>query len=186
MSDSKGQVRARARDFRNRLAVHPDMAEHAAQNFLNQFNPSVHTKIALYLSHGTEMDTYPLAELLWAMGCAVLLPVVHDDTRVMNFARWDKNSQLHKNKFGILEPHGCAAVLPDIVVVPLLAFDQSGIRLGQGGGYYDATLRHLRDNSTVIAVGYAYAAQAVLLALPREDHDEKLDFVVTEQRVFSF
>lgn len=75
---------------------------------------------------------------------------------------------------------------PDILVVPLVAFDQRGNRLGHGKGYFDATLKALRSYKSILAVGYAYAEQSVIFGLPKEAHDEKLDMVVTPQRVFDF
>jgi 5-formyltetrahydrofolate cyclo-ligase len=77
-------------------------------------------------------------------------------------------------------------IAPDILIVPLLAFDQTGNRMGYGQGHYDETIRLLRQEKEVLSVGLAYAEQAVLLALPTEPHDQKLDLVITPQRVFDF
>ena len=70
--------------------------------------------------------------------------------------------------------------------MPMLAFDRPGNRLGHGGGYYDTTLRALREKKKITAVGVAYAQQAVLFSLPVEDHDEKLDWIITEQNTHRF
>ena len=188
MSDEKQSIRARARNFRRKIDVHPDMAESAAQNFIDTFlNEDVNAVIAVYMRAGSELDCYPLVEQLWACGVTTLLPCIGND-RVLSFREWTKQTQLVQNKFDIAEPNAQSPMLnPTHIIVPLLAFDQQGYRLGQGGGYYDATIAAIRAQNTPCKfIGYAYAAQAVLLALPREDHDQKLDYVVTEQRVFSF
>ena len=78
------------------------------------------------------------------------------------------------------------ALLPDILLIPFLSFDRYGYRLGQGGGYYDATLAHLREEKDILAIGMGYAQQAVLFKLPAEDHDQKMDMVITPQNVHDF
>jgi 5-formyltetrahydrofolate cyclo-ligase len=93
---------------------------------------------------------------------------------------------LQRGTYGIPEPSkDWPLAYPKILLVPLLAFDSHGHRLGYGGGYYDRTLDFLRANSTVHAVGVAYAGQEVD-ALPREDHDHPLDAVITENGVREF
>ena len=90
------------------------------------------------------------------------------------------------NAFGIQEPPGDApAFAPAAVLVPVLAFDAEGFRLGYGGGYYDRTLAELRNRGDVLAIGIAYAGQETE-PLPREPHDQKLDMVVTEHGVRHF
>jgi len=83
--------------------------------------------------------------------------------------------------FGIQEPTAAAPVLrPDLLLVPLLAFDRSGHRLGYGGGFYDRTLRALRADGAVLAVGIAYAGQEVD-AVPVAEYDQPLNWIVTER-----
>ena len=183
----KQNLRHFARDHRNKIINHPDHADNAARIFCENFNDISNKTIALYVAIGSELDTYPLAELLWQKNINILLPVIHADSRILSFHAWNKNTELRNNKFEIPEPIDKVEIIPDILVIPLLAFDQKGMRLGMGGGYYDATILDLKSKChKLITVGYAYAEQAVLLALPREDHDQSLDFVVTPQRVFDF
>ena len=85
-----------------------------------------------------------------------------------------------------MEPQSNEAVEPDILIVPMLAFDRKGIRLGQGGGYYDATLETLRNKKTIQAIGVAYASQAVLFTLPAEAHDQKMDYILTPQGITDY
>ena len=186
MSEEKDFIRAEAMKHRQMLQVHPDWADQAAEQFINYVGLEENIVVALYYPKGKEIDTLPLAERLWEQGVRVALPVIQADGITLKFALWEKNSRLIEGAFGIPSPDAESFIEPDIVLVPLLIFDQRGHRLGYGKGYYDATLSVLRAGRTVMAVGYAYAEQACLFALPREDHDEKLDLVVTPQRVFDF
>ena len=91
-----------------------------------------------------------------------------------------EGDDLARNRYGILEPRSLVeSVQPNVLLVPLLAFDSDGTRLGQGGGYYDRTLANLRANGHIVAVGVAYAGQEVA-KLPNDTHDQRLDGVVTE------
>src|SRR6185503_17417551 len=101
---------------------------------------------------------------------------------------WKDGDPLAEGAFGIMQPSTDAPkwVDPDIVVVPLLAFDRRGYRLGYGSGYYDVTLAALRAKKKIVAVGLGYGQQAVLFNLPSEPHDEKLDWVITPQKAHSF
>ena len=186
MNEEKQAIRERALKFREELEPHPDMADEAAQNFFGAVKISPEQKVAVYFPLGHELDTLPLIEELWRRGNMCLLPVFGKEERHMKFAKWEKATKLSPATFDIPMPETPEFHDPDIVVVPVVAFDQKGNRVGFGKGYYDATLRELRERSQILAVGYAYAEQAVLMKLPTEDHDEKLDMVVTPQRVFDF
>jgi 5-formyltetrahydrofolate cyclo-ligase len=100
-------------------------------------------------------------------------------TRPLQFRRWSPGDPLRTVQWGIREPAEAAPVVePDVLLVPLLAFDRGGHRLGYGGGYYDRTLRALRSRRPVTAVGLAFAEQEVD-AVPHLDYDERLDWVLT-------
>lgn len=186
MNEEKQAIRERALKFREDLEPHPDMAELAAKNFFESVKLFSEQKVALYFPLGHELDTLPLAEELWRRGNVCLLPVFGKDDRHMKFAKWERDVKLFLSTFEIPMPDNPEFFDPDIVVVPVVAFDQKGNRLGFGKGYYDATLKTLREKSKILAIGYAYAEQAVLMKLPTEEHDEKLDMVITPQRVFDF
>lgn len=186
MTEEKEFIRAEAMKHRQMLQVHPDWADQAAAHFLDYVTVDPACVVALYYPKGKEMDTIPLAEKLWERGVRVALPVIESGSIGLKFSLWEKGAVLAEGVFGIPAPVKELFVEPDIIVVPLLIFDQRGHRLGYGKGYYDAALASLRSTKQVMAVGYAYAEQACLFALPREDHDQKLDLVVTPQRVFDF
>ena len=186
MSDQKEFIRAEALRHRQALQVDPAWAEQAADQFLSTLNVPPGSVVSVYYPKGKELDTLPLVETLWAKKIFCALPVMQPDAQTLKFAMWNQDTSLVEGSFGIPVPSDPHYVTPHIVVVPLLIFDQVGHRLGYGKGFYDVTLKHLRELRDITAVGYAYAEQACLFALPREDHDEKLDLVVTPQRVFDF
>jgi 5-formyltetrahydrofolate cyclo-ligase len=127
-----------------------------------------------------ELDARPALEALLARGHTVALPVVLAPRRPLQFREWRPEDPLHEGPFGVREPTLAATTrVPDVVLVPLLAFDPRGHRLGYGGGYYDRTLRVLREAGEVLAVGLALAAQEVA-ELPDEPWDERLDALITE------
>lgn len=136
--------------------------------------------VAGYWPKGDELDTGPLLEALDAAGYVCALPAVTGTDAVLAFRRWRRGDMLAAGRFGIMEPGAEAeTVTPAVVIAPLLAFDAAGYRLGYGAGYYDRTLRALRDDGTVTAVGIGFAAQAVA-AVPHDGADERLDWTITE------
>ncbi|MEL6790802.1 MAG: 5-formyltetrahydrofolate cyclo-ligase [Pseudomonadota bacterium] len=168
----------RAQAFANR----PDAAPHAARHFLEAIAPVPGSIVALYAATGTELATRPLAEALHDAGLFnTALPVVEKRDAPLIFRRFSPGMPLVKGAFGIETPPADAdAVIPTHVIVPLLAFSRDGARLGYGGGYYDRTLAHLRQNGPVVAIGYGFGAQEVD-AVPTGALDEPLDWIVTER-----
>jgi 5-formyltetrahydrofolate cyclo-ligase len=137
-----------------------------------------------FTSFRTEIDVIPLLARLAADGWVTALPVVAADGAPLAFRRWIPGEPTVPGRFGIPVPHAASAeLLPDVLLVPMLAFDRSGFRLGYGGGFYDRTVEWLRQAKSVIAVGIAYAAQEVA-AVPRGRYDQPLDWIVTELGAF--
>ena len=138
---------------------------------------------ALYGALGSEMDPAPLARALMVHGLDLALPVVVRRDAPLVFRRWRPGDPLELDQAGCPAPLDLAGeIIPDLIMVPLLAFDASGGRLGQGGGYYDRTLEALRAVERVppvAAVGLGYAAQE-MDNLPMDPHDQPLDGVLTE------
>ncbi len=136
--------------------------------------------VAGYWPVGDELDTRPLMAALDATGYVCALPVVTECDPALVFRRWRRDDALAAGRYGIMQPHaGAARITPDVVLTPLLAFDATGYRLGYGAGYYDRTLRRLRMEGNVTAIGICYAAQAVD-DVPHDGGDERLDWIVTE------
>ncbi len=138
--------------------------------------------VAGYWPLRQEIDVLPLLTRLRGRGCRIALPVVPGPRRPLTFRTWRAGTKLETGPFGTRHPGGGAAtVVPDLVLVPLLAFDRTGFRLGYGGGYYDRTLALLRKKrSRIVAFGVAYAGQEVA-AVPRDRFDQPLDGILTER-----
>ena len=186
---SKDTLRHEARRFRDRIDPSADNFESASDLFFAHIVPKVGQSVALYWPKGREFDPRIITERLLKEGIVCALPVMQDKARDLKFAVWDEGVSLVPGPYDILQPivdDKTKWVDPDIVIVPLLAFDRRGYRLGYGGGYYDVTLRALRAKKSIIAVGVGYAEQAVLFALPVEAHDERLDWVITQQKAHRF
>jgi 5-formyltetrahydrofolate cyclo-ligase len=144
------------------------------------------TVVAGYSPIRSECDPVPLMRSLAAKGAQLALPIVHAKDMELSFAEWRQGEQLIAGPFGILQPRlGAMALEPDIVLVPLAAFDRRCHRIGYGAGYYDRTLADLRKRKVVIAVGIAFAVQEVE-AIPFGEHDERLDLVLTEHATVDF
>ena len=136
--------------------------------------------MAGYWPIGEEVDPRPLLADLAKRGHPVALPRVVGEGEPLRFFRWRPGDDLETGPYGIGEPaRDKPEAHPELVLLPLLAFDSEGFRLGYGGGYYDRTLAALRNERAVEAVGIAYADQEVD-SLPGGDHDERLDWIVTE------
>lgn len=128
-----------------------------------------------------ELDPRPLMEALAARGAALALPVVVAPDAPLAFRGWSPGDRLESGPHGTAHPTPAAPLLvPTLLLVPLLAFDAKGFRLGFGGGYYDRTLAALRRGGGVVAVGLAFAAQQSP-ALPSDPWDQPLDMVFTEE-----
>lgn len=137
--------------------------------------------VALYCGFGSEVPPYLLADQLAQAGWTLALPSVEGAEGQMVFRRWDRARPLVRDAIGLNAPAADqAVVIPDMVVVPLLAFDRDGRRLGQGGGYYDRALAALRADGVVFVLGLAYSGQE-MADLPHEPHDQALDAILTEK-----
>lgn len=177
------KAKARAAAIRRREAVY---AAQAGARLYAAF-PKLARRgavVAGYWPLRQEIDVRPLLARLRAHGCVIALPVVLAPHRPLLFRVWRTGTRLETGAYGTRHPGTTAAtVVPDLVLVPLLAFDRAGFRLGYGGGYYDRTLAALRRRRKVLALGIAFAGQAVA-AVPRDRFDQPLDGIVTERGQF--
>lgn len=135
-----------------------------------------------YLAIGDEFDVAPLLEDLSKRHFVPCLPVVTGRAEALSFRRWRPGDPLEDGPLGTRHPVADAeACTPALLLVPLLAFDRQGYRLGWGGGFYDRTLRAIRGQGIAcVAAGIAYAGQEVD-AVPRDAYDEPLDWVLTDR-----
>lgn len=186
-SPSKADLRAVALDARDALSV--ELRAAAAQAIARHRLPVEVTPgvvVAGYSPIRSEIDPLPLMQALAAQGARLALPAIASRGQSLRFRVWSANDRLVRGPLGILEPSPAAAeIIPDIVLVPLAAFDQTGHRIGYGAGHYDRTLAHLRKSRHSTAIGLAFAAQQVE-AVPALQHDVPLDYVLTETQVLDF
>ena len=144
------------------------------------------TIVSGYSPIKSEIDPVPLLRKLAAEGARLALPAVMARGKSLAFRAWSPDDKLLLGALGILEPSPAATeIVPDIMLVPLAAFDTRGHRIGYGAGHYDFTLAHLRKAKAVTSIGLAFAAQEIE-AVPALAHDERLDYVLTETKVFDF
>jgi 5-formyltetrahydrofolate cyclo-ligase len=133
-----------------------------------------------------EIDIRPLMIELFNTGCQMVLPVVQERRKPLLFRAWRPGDPLEAGVFGTLQPSARReAVEPDALLVPLLACDEAGWRLGYGGGFYDRTLRGLRARRKVTAVGVGFDAQLVP-DVPHGPDDQPLDWLLTDRRACAF
>jgi 5-formyltetrahydrofolate cyclo-ligase len=139
-----------------------------------------------YVPIGEEADVMPLLARLAGRGHPTALPAVTERGRPLVFRAWSPGEDLQPGWYGIPCPAGSAPECrPDVVLVPLLAFDRRGHRLGHGAGFYDRTLEELRRHGPALAVGIGFAVQE-LAHLPAEPHDQPLDWIVTDRETMCF
>lgn len=155
-----------------------------ALNFVSNVPLKKGDIVAGYRALPGEIDISLLMEIVSEQGYVCCLPAVNKNDKLLKFRRYKKGDVLIENKeYKVEEPlESAEEVKPNIIITPLLAFDEEGYRLGFGGGFYDRTLSKLDESSNIMAVGVAYTFQKIKL-LPREKHDFRLDFVVTEESV---
>ncbi len=137
------------------------------------------TMVSAFAAIRDEIDPAPLVARLHGEAMIIGLPVMQGKGKPLVFRRWAPGDRMAETMWGIHEPLPSAPVIePDVVLVPLLAFDRAGYRLGYGGGFYDRSLQRLRAMKPVVAVGLAYDELGID-AVPHLDYDEPLDWVLT-------
>jgi len=184
---SKAELRATALAAREKLS---DKQRIAAAGALAKRGLPIDVAKGLIVSGYSpirnEIDPAPLMEKLAAQGARLALPTINARGKSLIFRSFRPGDRLTLGMLGIPEPSPAAAeVVPDIMLVPLAAFDASGHRIGYGAGYYDYTFAHLRRSRDIIGIGLAFAAQEID-GVPALSHDVPLDYVLTEKRVFDF
>jgi 5-formyltetrahydrofolate cyclo-ligase len=186
-SGEKATLRATALAARDALSI-----EHSAAAALAiaarglPFAIAPGTIVSGYSPIRSEIDPVPLMRVLAGQGARLALPAVMARGKSLAFRAWSAGDRLMLGALGILEPSPAAAeLIPDIMLVPLAAFDRAGHRIGNGAGHYDYTLAHVRKGKPIAAIGVAFAVQEIA-AVPALPHDVALDYVLTETQAFDF
>ena len=132
-----------------------------------------------YYPYNKEVDVIKILEKFEKKKYQISLPKINKNFQ-MNFFHWSKNEPLVINKYGIPEPISEKVIYPDILLVPLLAFDSRLYRIGYGGGYYDRYIKKIKQKKNITTIGLAYSFQKIK-EVPINKHDIKLDFVITNK-----
>jgi 5-formyltetrahydrofolate cyclo-ligase len=181
---AKAELRATAQALRDALPA--DERRAAAESIGARKFPlaiTPRTIISGFMPLKSEINPLPLMQKLAEAGARLALPAIAGRGKPLIMRAWEFGAPLDRGQWGIREPKADAPeVDPDILLVPLLAFDRGGFRIGYGAGYYDMTIHRLRERKPITAVGIAFAAQEVP-KIPTTPRDERLDLVLTEREV---
>lgn len=181
IADEKRAARTRA--LARRAAAHALHGKNAglrlAGHGIGFAKPPPGSVVSGFSAIKDEIDAGPLLHRLAGEGFRLALPVMQGKGKPLLFRAWAPGDEMGSATWGIAEPLPSRAVLePDVVLVPLLAFDAQGYRLGYGGGFYDRTLAKLRARKPIVAVGVAYD-ELRIDAVPHLDYDQRIDWVLT-------
>ncbi len=182
IDEEKTALRVIARERREEFHAREGIgaALRVRDRFLARVPIAPHAIVSAYWPFGAELDPRPLMEALHRRGHSLALPVAERRGTPLIFRRWKPGDQMSQHRFGMSEPlNDSPRVDPDVMLIPLIAFDGQGNRLGYGGGFYDRTLTVQRKIKKTLAVGVAYEVQRVE-RIPVDIHDQKLDWIVTE------
>ncbi len=186
LDNLKSELRKIKLSERNQLnCKYRKEASEKVVNSLREFLKSTKSEnIALFYPINSEIDIIDLSQTFKGN---VLLPCVVDKDAPLVFKKWNLDEQaLEKKAFGVFEPNQNSDVMiPDVIIVPFLAFDGEGYRLGYGGGYYDRTISGLRNEKDVLTIGVGFDVQKAL-EIPHDVFDMRLDLVITEANIYKF
>lgn len=177
----------RAAAFARRAAAAETAGREASlrlrDNLLSALSCPAAAIVSAFLPIDVEIDPRPLMGVLHARGHRVVVPVVRRRGEPLLFRLWEPEGVLVTGPFGVaVPPPGVPEHDPDVLIVPLLAFDRTGHRMGYGAGFYDRTLATLKQRGPVLAVGVGYAGQEVD-AVPTGPYDVALDLIVTDREI---
>jgi len=183
------KVELRRAAIARRDALPAEVRQAAAETIAARAFPIPITPVMIvsgFMPMRSEINPLPLMRKLQGQGARLALPVVAGRGKPLVMREWTFGAPLQAGVWGIRQPAPEAAALdPDILLVPLLAFDRAGYRIGYGAGYYDLTIARLRARKAVIAVGLGFAVQEIA-AVPATPRDARLDLVLTEREVIDF
>lgn len=162
-------------------------AQAIIDHVLSVLMPRPDSVIAGYWAIKGEVDVVPLLLEMIRRGHRAALPQVAEFRKPLIFRAWHEHARMQDGRYGIREPDPAEAdaVVPDIILVPMLAFDERGGRLGYGSGFYDRTFDSLKTLHKVTAIGIAWDMQK-LEGIPQDPYDYPMDMIVTEKNIYRF
>ena len=169
-------LKLRKKKFNKKLKINLD-------KFISLFKLNIQNtkKIGGYYPSNYEIDDLDVLDFLEKQNYKISLPIVKKNNQ-MNFYEWSKKDPLKINKFGIPEPVSSRIVYPDILLVPLVGYDNDLNRLGYGGGFYDRYIEKIDKIKKVTKIGLAFSYQKIK-SVPIDQYDKKLDFIITEEKI---
>tara|TARA_Y100000590_G_scaffold364785_1_gene423349 strand:+ start:327 stop:893 length:567 start_codon:yes stop_codon:yes gene_type:complete len=183
LQNEREKIRNRILSLREGTHLSEDETQKLTRNCLDSGLISNNSIIGGYWPIRKEADPRLIMEQLETIGFTIALPQVVTDTKLLKFRSWKHFHPLQPGIYRTWQPwQEQALVEPDILLVPLVAFDLHGHRLGYGGGYYDKTLSVFRAKKKIIAIGLARDFQKVEL-IPKSPNDQRLDYIITENNV---
>ena len=187
LAELKRQARGEA--SKRRAGAHELLSGAAGQHLAQRGLPIAKARhqhvVSGFFPYKSEISVLPLLARLEGEGWQVAMPVVMGDGLPLTFRAWPHGSPTAPGVWDIPVPaDSTPELLPDALLVPMLAFGRKGYRLGYGGGFYDRTLMKLRALKPIVAIGVAYAGQEVA-AVPHGGHDQPLDFIMTEEETLT-
>mgnify|MGYP004001316893 FL=1 len=189
ITNDKAAARIQAKAQRRAIpaGTRADAGARAAALFMGAIPLPPASTVSAYWPLGDEFDSRPLLDALLQSGHKAALPVVVGADQPLIFRQWQPGDDMAVSSFGVSEPREAAGeVRPNVVVAPFLAFNAQGFRLGYGGGYYDRTLRTVRQSVPgLLAVGLGFELQE-MATLPHDSNDEPLDWLISEHHVRQF
>ena len=151
------------------------------KDIFKKFNLSKNKNIGAYFPINYEINCLEILKQLEKSGHKISLPVTRKGNK-MDFFEWSQKDPLFISKIGIPEPIKNKKIYPDILLVPLVAFNKYKFRLGYGGGYYDRYIKKIKKIKKILTIGIAFSFQEVE-RIPIDKHDKKLDFIFTESYI---
>lgn len=195
MPFDKNNLRIHFKTKRNSLskAEAEKLSSEICQNFINNLLPQIINKknnitFSLYIPANNEVNTAQIAQYFIANNITFSYPKIISINSALEFIQYQDSQQLIANQFfaKILEPESGVKLVPNIIIMPLLAFDSNLSRLGMGGGFFDRTIQSLKNTKHKFkTIGLAYDFQRFGDLLPTIKTDQKLDFIVTQKKIFS-
>ena len=178
---SKKKIRKKISDYRKNNYKLFNLKYSLLKDILKKLNLLTNKKIGGYFPINYEIDCLGILKQLETSGHKISLPITRKGNK-MDFFEWSYKEPLSISKIGIPEPFSKKKIYPDILLVPMLAFDKQKFRLGYGGGYYDRYIQKIKKIKKIITVGIAFSFQEVR-NLPKNNYDKKLDFILIENNI---
>ena len=176
----KSKLRNKILKLRKNLKKSVNISPARIYSYLKKKNYNLKI-IGGYYPTNYEIDDLEILNYFFKKGSMISLPKIRKKSQ-MEFFKWNENDPLLINKYGIPEPDVSNKVYPDILIVPLVAFDEELNRLGYGGGFYDRYIQKISKIKKIVKVGLAFSFQKIK-KIPTNKYDKKLDLIITEKDV---